>query len=83
MRIERSEFELITYKLAEEIEDKHNMLRDIELEVFYEKRRKKQEALQKDCAHLQTFSYSWTDYHKGENWEETYCKQCGKLISRI
>lgn len=80
---EISEFEQITHDLADEIKEKYDIARNAEMTKLYEKRKKKQKALQKDCSHFQTFTQSWSDYHKGEHNEETYCKTCGKLLSRV
>lgn len=70
--------------MADVIKARHKAAMDEELRTFYDKRKKKQNALQRDCSHLQTYVYvDDSDYHNNISWDETYCKVCGKMLSRI
>lgn len=40
-------------------------------------------AVQAACPHERTHTKSDFDYHKREDWTETYCSDCGKMLSRV
>ena len=79
-RTEQSEFDAYTSKLVRTAEDKHDAAKRKEVDAIYKKRHKKRKALQRDCAHPQTYTDYWEDYHKREDHTEVYCKVCGKLL---
>jgi len=62
---EESDYSTVTHRLADQIRDKHEDARDEELRIFYDKRRAKQKAIQKQCGHVTTFKDEFEDMHKG------------------
>lgn len=79
---EISEYDVVTNRLSDQIKDKHDKVRDKELETFYDKRRKKQKAIQEQCSHVVTFKDEFEDMHKGVVEIIVYCKACGKTLER-
>jgi hypothetical protein len=59
-------------------DDIRRQIREV-LENFGNRKR----AVQAACPHERTQEKSDFDYHKREDWVETYCSDCGKMLSRV
>ena len=43
----------------------------------------RKQAVQAACPHDRTHTKDIFDYPKREDWTETYCSDCGKMLSRV
>ena len=66
-------------KAIQEVEEKYWKNRSKVFQEFGDRKR----AVQAACPHKRTYKKSDFDYHKREDWTETYCSDCGKMLSRF
>lgn len=64
----------ITAAIAETEDELHN-LKELKRSLEFDK--------QKYCPHTNTYTKDDFNYHTREDWKETYCSDCGKLLKRV
>ena len=66
-------------KAIEELEEEYSARKREVFQKFGNRRR----AVQAACPHDRTHTRGCFDYHTMVDWEDTYCSDCGKLLSGV